>query len=275
MPYVLPVIPADSVYPARPGSIETPQTIRQYLDVASPQGLADVLRLILFGRFMRSQDVVLQTAAPAADLSQLSTLSSFNLDVQAPAASVQRAYSRVGTTGELANQAVNTTPSTGQIAVAPNGGIVVLTSDAQTTGTWSTGPRSATASSIRPPPSCPTSGPLRPPSSRRASSTSRPPSPTPGPPRARTSSSPRARPLAPRSRPTSTPRRPWSSSTRPTPCSARTSRSSFAPAPTSTASATRRARTSTPSSSSSTRPTSDGAITRGAANRFAAQEGTR
>jgi|HubBroStandDraft_3_1064219.scaffolds.fasta_scaffold00043_7 hypothetical protein len=132
MPYVLPVIPADSVYPARPGSIETPQTIRQYLDVASPQGLADVLRLILFGRFMRSQDVVLQTAAPAADLSQLSTLSSFNLDVQAPAASVQRAYSRVGTTGELANQAVNTTPSTGQIAVAPNGGIVVLTSDAQT-----------------------------------------------------------------------------------------------------------------------------------------------
>lgn len=130
MPYNLPAVspPLTDV----PGAIAPPQTISQFLDNASPESLADIFRLVQLGRVFRRFDVTLQSAVPIVDASQLSTLQSFGIDYDAPAASVQRAYSRVGTPGELTAATPNTTPSTGQIAVAPNGGIVVLASDAQT-----------------------------------------------------------------------------------------------------------------------------------------------
>jgi len=70
---------------------------------------------------------------PAADAAQLSTLWQFPVDPQAPASTILRAYCRVGaTTGPYTPVGYGVTPTTGQIAVAPNGGIVVLASDAPT-----------------------------------------------------------------------------------------------------------------------------------------------
>lgn len=111
-----------------------PATLKDATNLASYQSLADIFRLLAIGDILRKNiKTDLRRQAPAADLSQLSTLWSFPLDQQAPAATVVRAYCRAGTTtGEYTPVAYGATPTSGQIAVAPNGSIVVLASDAPT-----------------------------------------------------------------------------------------------------------------------------------------------
>jgi hypothetical protein len=110
--------------------------LKNALDAAKPDTLADIFRTIALGDVLRDQiPQVLRKQAPAADPSQLSTLQSFGVVAKgAPAAFIARARGwRVSSAGatpeELAPQAYGATPSTGQIAVAPNGDVVVLASD--------------------------------------------------------------------------------------------------------------------------------------------------
>lgn len=108
--------------------------LKDRFSVADPNTLPDLLRTIQFGRLLRDQiPQNIRKQAPAADASQLATLQSFGVCAKnAPAASILRARAWRGTTtpAELAVQAYGTTPSSGQIAVAPNGDIVVLAADA-------------------------------------------------------------------------------------------------------------------------------------------------
>ena len=101
-------------------------------DRADPNVLADLMRLVGIGEVLRGQiPQALRMKTAAADVSQLATLTSFG----AIAMAVTRAYARVGpggTPGVLAVQAAGATPANAQIAVAPNGDIVVLTASGYT-----------------------------------------------------------------------------------------------------------------------------------------------
>jgi hypothetical protein len=112
-------------------------TMKDAFNRCDPNVLPDMLRKVAVGDVLRAQlPQVLRMKTPAADVSQIATLSSFALPTYARATAVTRAYARAttagGTLGELAVQAVNATPGDGQIAVAPNGQIVVLTASAYT-----------------------------------------------------------------------------------------------------------------------------------------------
>ncbi len=108
--------------------------LKDQIDAANPNTLADLMRKIQLGQVLRGQlPQVLRKQNPAADAAQLATLESLVLPNDAKATSILRATVRAGgVTGELAVQAYGTTPSTGQIAVAPNGDIAVLAADAIT-----------------------------------------------------------------------------------------------------------------------------------------------
>jgi len=83
-------------------------------------------------RAAQGASVNLYRQDPAASSYQLSTLQSIDLGNR-PAAVVNRATSLAGTvTGELTPSTFGATPTTGQVAVAPNGDIVVLGTDAIT-----------------------------------------------------------------------------------------------------------------------------------------------
>lgn len=107
-------------------------TMKASFNRANPNTLADLFRKIGLGDLLRGQiNQSLRMAEPAADVSQLATLESFGLAAKnTAAAEITRAYARAtnaaGTLGELAIQAPNATPADAQIAVAPNGDIVVL-----------------------------------------------------------------------------------------------------------------------------------------------------
>lgn len=118
-----------------------PPNIKDSLNDANPNVLPDILRRISIGdlilgqmnQFRRSLDMT--AAAQANDGYNVATLSPIVMRSSnvPPAASIIRATVRAGgVTGELAVQAFGTTPATGQIAVAPNGSIVVLAADAIT-----------------------------------------------------------------------------------------------------------------------------------------------
>lgn len=110
--------------------------IKSILDQAKPDTLADLLRTVKFGQLLRQQmPQVVRKQAPAADVSQLATLQSLGVVAKgAPAAAILRARAWAGTTtpAELTVKTYGTTPGSGEIAVAPNGDIVVLASDAWT-----------------------------------------------------------------------------------------------------------------------------------------------
>jgi hypothetical protein len=112
----------------------TTNPLKNAFDTAKPETIADLLRLVAFGDVLRNQlPQVLRKQAPVADAAQLGTLQSFGILAKgAPAASILRARAWRGTATpeELAVQAYGTTPATGQIAVAPNGELVVLAADA-------------------------------------------------------------------------------------------------------------------------------------------------
>lgn len=110
------------------------QSFKNKLNAANPDVIADAMRIMKFGDFVRSQKTFLHKKVPVASGYQLATLQAFLLADDGKALTVTRAYARAGTAtaGELAVVAYGTTPATGQIAVAPNGDIVVLAADAWT-----------------------------------------------------------------------------------------------------------------------------------------------
>jgi hypothetical protein len=114
--------------------------LKTVLDSANPNTLADGLRVLHFGGILRSSITTqLRQATPVAggvSNGNLATEQVFVLPGDATGATILRAYARkttaAGTLGELAPQAFGATPADGQIAVAPNGNIVVLAASAYT-----------------------------------------------------------------------------------------------------------------------------------------------
>ena len=118
-------------------SYPDPKSNQASLNRASPNHIADLLRTCRLGDLLATHcNQQLRHKDPAADANQLATLESVGLPLHMRACSIQRAFARAtsasGTLGELAVQAANATPAEGQIAVAPNGDIVVLAASAYT-----------------------------------------------------------------------------------------------------------------------------------------------
>lgn len=122
-------------------AISSPQSVKDNLNYPVEGKISDLLRKLAFGdlllgqmvQFRRSLDMT--AAAQANDGYNVATLSPIVMRSSQlpPAASILRATVRAGgVTGELTVDAYGTTPATGHIAVAPNGSIVTLTSDAIT-----------------------------------------------------------------------------------------------------------------------------------------------
>lgn len=108
-------------------------TLVDVLNRANPNTLWSALQQLGLGNILRSSlKVDLRMKTPSLDSRQLGTLHSFKLDRRALGSVILRAYARTssGTPGELAIQAYGTTPASNQIAIAPNGDIVVLAADA-------------------------------------------------------------------------------------------------------------------------------------------------
>ena len=109
-------------------------SLKDSMNRANPNTISDAFRKVALGQTMGSD--VKQTVrrfnfdTAAADPYNLATLDTLSLDDGAKAISILRAYARAtaaaGTLGELAPQAFAATPADAQIAVAPNGDIVVL-----------------------------------------------------------------------------------------------------------------------------------------------------
>lgn len=101
------------------------------LGISNPaENLTHKVRLL---QLLQGAPRTVRKAAPAASPYQLATLQAIVLGDYKKASSILRATVRAGgVTGELAVQAYGATPITGQIAVAPNGDIVVLATDAIT-----------------------------------------------------------------------------------------------------------------------------------------------
>lgn len=108
-------------------------SLKSTLDNANPNTIADKFRTIKIGSVLRAVATFLRKKDPAASPYQLATLEALTLPDDAKASTIDRAYSRAGgVTGELTVVAYGVTPATGEIAVAPNGDVVVLAADAIT-----------------------------------------------------------------------------------------------------------------------------------------------
>lgn len=112
-------------------------TQRAQIDLVNPNTLADNLRRIGLGSLLQGQipQVRRKTNPDAAGSGSynLATVDALPLPDGGKAAAILRATVRAGgVTGELAPVAYGATPTTGQIAVAPNGNIVTLAADAVT-----------------------------------------------------------------------------------------------------------------------------------------------
>jgi hypothetical protein len=108
-------------------------SLKNRINAANPNQLPQELQILKFGDLLRAGTAFLRKRNPdtaASSGSQLATLDTLALNDDAKASTILRAYARAtaaaGTLGELAVQAYGTTPIDGQIAVAPNGDIVVL-----------------------------------------------------------------------------------------------------------------------------------------------------
>lgn len=110
---------------------------RSDLNRANPNTLADQLKSLKAGNLFLGQMVQHKRKLNPSSLGvsgyNLATLHALQLPAFSRASSVIRATVRAGgVTGELTPAAFGATPTTGQIAVAPNGDIVVLAADAIT-----------------------------------------------------------------------------------------------------------------------------------------------
>ena len=109
--------------------------LKDELDLANPNRLADTLRMVKLGTVLRAMTTRLWRKAPqAAGGFQLATLQRIPLPDDAKGSAIFRAYARAATAGqgELTVVAYGVTPATGQVAVAPNGDLVTLATDAIT-----------------------------------------------------------------------------------------------------------------------------------------------
>jgi hypothetical protein len=85
------------------------------------------------GNLAAAGQMFLKNVDPAVNSYQLATVEALGLHETLPAASILSAYSVGGTTlGQLTIMKKGVTPQTGEIAIAPNGDIVVLGADAIT-----------------------------------------------------------------------------------------------------------------------------------------------
>lgn len=109
-------------------------TVKAALDRANPNTLPDLFRQLGLGQILRGQiPQVIRRRLPVDDAAVDGSLEAVILADDSRAAVVHRAYARAGmVTGELTPVAYGVTPMTGEIAVAPNGDIVVLEADAIT-----------------------------------------------------------------------------------------------------------------------------------------------
>ena len=109
-------------------------TLRASLQAANPSTAWDLLRYLGLGDLVR-QSMTQQLRAKTGKVSKSchSTLDALGVDSSARGATILRAYARGGSNaGELVVAAYGATPVSGQISVAPNGDIVVLTADTLT-----------------------------------------------------------------------------------------------------------------------------------------------
>lgn len=113
---------------------ENTDSLKNKFNIANPNIVPDGLRIVKFGNVLRAIHTALRKKTVAASSYQLGTLQALALPDDGKAHSITRAYARsgAGTVGELAVQAYGAAPAAGQIAVAPNGDIVVLAADAWT-----------------------------------------------------------------------------------------------------------------------------------------------
>ena len=104
---------------------------RKSFNNANPNTISDQLRKVSFGDILASGHMSRRKVAGVVNPYNLATVSTIVLPDNSKAASIVAAYSRAGgVTGALT--VVSGTPATGQIAVAPNGNIVTLGTDAIT-----------------------------------------------------------------------------------------------------------------------------------------------
>lgn len=108
------------------------------LNAAGPNTLADNLRALGFGSLLRQLRTSLRRqsfAAAPANPYNLATVQVIALPDDAKASTIHRAYARAGTgaPGELKQVATQyATPTSGQIAVSPNGDLVIVATDGYT-----------------------------------------------------------------------------------------------------------------------------------------------
>jgi hypothetical protein len=114
-----------------------PTSVRNLMNNGNTNSIADFLRRLRIGdrlgflpTVLRHVNMLAQPPSPY----NIATLETLVLPDDAKAASIISAYARTATAGvgALTVAAANATPTTGQIAVAPNGNIVALAADAQT-----------------------------------------------------------------------------------------------------------------------------------------------
>lgn len=111
-------------------------TMKDLLNQASPQNIADALRALEFGDMVRALPTFLRkkaAAAGAASNYNLATVAVYALPANCKAAKIDRCVVRAGgATGEFTPQAYGTTPATTQCAVTPCGDIGFLLADLPT-----------------------------------------------------------------------------------------------------------------------------------------------
>ncbi len=109
-------------------------SLKVRLNDADPASLASGLQTLRFGNMLRALPTYLRKQTAVASSYELSTLKGIVLPDDAKANSIFRAFARVGTgtPAELTVKLYGVTPSTGEIAVSPNGNIVTLGSEAWT-----------------------------------------------------------------------------------------------------------------------------------------------
>lgn len=111
------------------------ESLRQSINRADPNSLADAARILALGDILRALPVYLRSVSAGvtgAVPQQLATLGCVVLPEDAKAAILHRVTVKTtgsGAVGEYAIQAYGATPTAGQVAVAPNGDVVFLGTD--------------------------------------------------------------------------------------------------------------------------------------------------
>ena len=113
---------------------QVPNDVTSRLNAADPNDLADLLRLIGLGDFLRSTKVSLFKQVPVALAYAVATAIAIQLPDNAKALSVKEAYVRAGTTpGPLVcDAAIEAAPASGHCGVSPSRDITFLAADGAT-----------------------------------------------------------------------------------------------------------------------------------------------